>query len=154
MNKKNEKGSPLILDGTHYEWQQQFITGADLRQLGNIPEDFQVFLKYHGKDELISNEERVDLLKPGMEHFYSKRVENHLVTIIVNGREKSWNEKTISFEQVVRLAFENYVENDTTIYTVTYKRGHGEKPEGSMVKGDVITVKDKMIFNVTATDRS
>lgn len=76
------------------------------------------------------------------------------VTIVVNGREKQWSEKEISFEQVVKLAFDNYVDNGTTLYTVTYKRGQGEKSEGSMVKGDVVKVKDKMIFNVTATDKS
>ena len=76
------------------------------------------------------------------------------VIIIVNGREKQWSEKEISFEQVVKLAFDNYVDNGTTMYTVTYKRGQGEKPEGSMVKGDAVKVKDKMIFNVTATDKS
>lgn len=75
-------------------------------------------------------------------------------TIVVNGREKQWSEKEISFEQVVKLAFDNYVDNGNTIYTVTYKRGQGNKPEGSMVKGDVVKVKDKMIFNVTATDKS
>ena len=75
-------------------------------------------------------------------------------TIIVNGREKTWSEKEISFAQVVTLAFGTYVENGTTEYTVTYKRGQGSKPEGSMVKGESVKVKDKMIFNVTATDKS
>lgn len=75
-------------------------------------------------------------------------------TIIVNGREKPWNEKEITFAQVVTLAFGTYVENGSTEYTVTYKRGHSSKPEGSMVKGDSVKVKDKMIFNVTATDKS
>ena len=75
-------------------------------------------------------------------------------TIIVNGREKTWNEKEISFAQVVTLAFGTYVENGTTEYTATYKRGHGNKPEGSLVKGEIVKVKDKMIFNVTATDKS
>ena len=75
--------------------------------------------------------------------------------IIVNGREKEWNEKTISFEQVVELAFGSVQNNGRTAYTVTYTRGHhDEKPQGSMVAGDVVKVKHKMIFNVTATDKS
>lgn len=76
------------------------------------------------------------------------------ITIVVNGRNKPWSEKTISFEQVVILAFGKYDENGVTAYTVTYKKGHGDKPEGSMVKGETIHVKDKMIFNVTATNKS
>ena len=74
--------------------------------------------------------------------------------IIVNGREKPWNDKEISFEQVIVLAFGSYEENQNRVFTVTYKRGHGNKPEGTMVKGDIVKVKDKMIFNVTATDKS
>jgi hypothetical protein len=76
------------------------------------------------------------------------------ITIVVNGRNKTWNEKTISFQQVVELAFGKYEENGVTAYTVTYKNGEGKKPEGSMVAGETIHVKDKMIFNVTATNKS
>lgn len=74
--------------------------------------------------------------------------------IIVNGRDKDWNEKTISFEQVVILAFGTYQNNGRTAYTVTYTRGNNDKPQGSMVAGDIVKVKHKMIFNVSATDKS
>lgn len=76
------------------------------------------------------------------------------ITIIVNGRNKTWSEKTISFQQVVELAFGKYEDNGVTAYTATYKKGEGNKPEGSMVKDETIHVKDKMIFNVTATNKS
>jgi hypothetical protein len=74
--------------------------------------------------------------------------------IIVNGRDKDWNEKTISFEQVVILAFGTYQNNGRTAYTVTYTRGNNDKPQGSVVAGDIVKVKHKMIFNVSATDKS
>jgi len=74
--------------------------------------------------------------------------------IVVNGREKEWNKKEISFNEVVILAFGSYQENNITCYTVTYTRGHNHKPQGSMVFGDTIHIKPKMIFNVTATDKS
>ena len=74
--------------------------------------------------------------------------------LIVNGRDKEWNEKTISFEQVVILAFGTYQNNGRTAYTVTYTRGNNDKPQGSIVAGDIVKVKHKMIFNVTATDKS
>ncbi len=79
---------------------------------------------------------------------------NNSHIIIVNGREKEWNDKTISFEQVVELAFGTIQNNGNTAYTVTYTRGQNDKPQGSMVAGDVVKVKHKMIFNVTATDKS
>ncbi len=74
--------------------------------------------------------------------------------IIVNGREKDWNNKEISFEEIVILAFGSHQENNRTCYTVTYTRGNNSKPQGSMVIGDTIHIKHKMIFNVTATDKS
>ncbi len=80
--------------------------------------------------------------------------ENHVFKLIVNGREKQWAEKTITFEQVVILAFGSYDNNQNKVYTVTYDRGPHENPEGSMVKGDSVLIKNKMIFNVTATDKS
>ena len=40
-------------------------------------------------------------------------------TIVVNGRQKEVVAKELSFVDVVRLAFEDAVFNDTTVYTVT-----------------------------------
>jgi len=74
------------------------------------------------------------------------------VTIIVNGREKEWSEKRISFRQVVILAFEIYEENEFIVYTVTYK--YKVHKEGTMVAGDEVKVHEGMIFNVTRTDKS
>jgi hypothetical protein len=82
------------------------------------------------------------------------RNEERRIVIIVNGREKPWTEKQMSFEQVVMLAFGSYEENQNRVFTVTYKGGPEQNPQGTMVKGDKVLVKNKMIFNVTATDKS
>ncbi|MDD5569659.1 MAG: multiubiquitin domain-containing protein [Bacteroidales bacterium] len=156
QNLHNEKlpALKLIIDGKHYEWHQQYITGAEVRRLGNIPREDEIFLKIKEpwEDEPISDDTNVDLARPGIEHFFSKV--KFPITIIVNGREKSWGEEKISYEQVVKLAFENYVENAATAYTVTYDKGPRQNPEGTMVKGDNVFVKNKMRFNVTATNQS
>lgn len=44
--------------------------------------------------------------------------------------------------------------NPNIIYTVTYRRGEGKKPEGTLVEGESVKVKDGMIFDVTRTDKS
>ena len=145
----------ILVDQTPFDWQSQFITGADIRELGNIPVAYSVFLKVNGpgEDELISDDTQVDLSPPGREHFYSK-LEQVKVVIIVNGREHSWTEKRITFEDVIVLAFGKYVDKPTIAYTVAYEDGPPQNPEGSMVKGSVVFVKDKMIFHATATDKS
>lgn len=73
------------------------------------------------------------------------------VTIIVNGREKKVAKDDISFTEVVALS--GLPSNPNTIFTVTYRRGQGNK-EGTLVEGETVKVKEGMIFNVTATDKS
>lgn len=75
-------------------------------------------------------------------------------TVIVNGRQKETAAKELSFQDVARLAFDDAVFNDVTIYTITFKRGHGNKPEGTLVEGESVKVKEGMIFNVARTDKS
>lgn len=75
------------------------------------------------------------------------------VKIIVNGREKQVEKEEISFDELVALA--NLPEgNENTIITITYTRGHGNKPEGTLVLGEKVKVKEGMIFNVSRTDKS
>jgi hypothetical protein len=58
----------------------------------------------------------VNLTRPEIEHFYSK--DKHFkVIVIVNGRQKIWTEKIITFEQVVVLAFGTYDPNPDRVYT-------------------------------------
>jgi len=79
---------------------------------------------------------------------------NKEFTIIVNGREKTIAYREITFIQVVELAFNVTSIEPNIVYTVTYKRGEGDKPEGVMVNGDIVKVKNRMIFNVTQTNKS
>jgi Multiubiquitin len=143
------------IDGATFETDKQYIKGIQIRRQGNIAADFQIFLdnKQPWEDDLIEDNEIVDLARPGKEKFYSKKEVIEFI-IIINGREKQWCEKTISFKQVVELAFVNYQENPNTVYTVTYAKGPHQNPEGSMVKGDTVFVTNKMVFNVTATNKS
>lgn len=77
------------------------------------------------------------------------------VTIIVNGREKVVAKKDeVSFEELVALAFDNPPKGPNIVFTITYRRGQGNKPEGTLTPGETVKVKDGMIFNVTATDKS
>ncbi|MBS2013569.1 MAG: multiubiquitin domain-containing protein [Deltaproteobacteria bacterium] len=77
--------------------------------------------------------------------------QDHGTPIVVNGRPKKWAGETITFEQVVNLAFPHAPPNPNTVYTVTYKKGGDQ---GSLVAGGSIAVKPGTIFNVTATDKS
>lgn len=143
------------IDGKLFVWYKQFIRGIQIRELGNIPPDVDIFLdiKEGWEDDLITDDEVIDLARPGKEKFITKPVPVKF-TVIVNAQKKEWDKPTISFEQVIVLAFGTYDPNPNIGYTVTYCRGHEPKPEGTMVKNSVVLVKNKMLFNVTATDKS
>jgi Multiubiquitin len=80
--------------------------------------------------------------------------QNKEFTIIVNGRQKTVTTKELTFAQVVALAFDNPPSGPNIVFTITYRKGEGNKPEGTLVEGGTVKVKDGMIFNVTATDKS
>lgn len=63
-------------------------------------------------------------------------------------------EKKITFDEVIVLAFGAVSQDPNVSYTVTYKKGDNNKPEGIMVKKDEVKVKNGMRFNVTQTNRS
>ena len=78
----------------------------------------------------------------------------HDVTIVVNGRTKPWSDKDITFAQVVALAFEPVPSGPNVEITVAYRRGEGNKPTGTLIPGESVKVKDGMVFDVSATDKS
>lgn len=155
MKDNNEHKLLLTINGKQFEWYQQYITGAETKRLGNISHEEDLFLavKKPWEDEPILDDAKVNLARPEIEHFYSK--EKHAkVILIVNLKEKPWAQEKISFEQVIQLAYGSYDPKPEKGYTVTYDRGPHQNPEGSMVAGNSVYVKNKMIFHVKQTDRS
>lgn len=76
------------------------------------------------------------------------------VTIVVEGTEHTWPKDEITYAEVVGLEVPDYVQHPEITYSVTYKRGHGEKPIGILSPGGSVKVKDGMIFNVSETGQS
>jgi hypothetical protein len=74
------------------------------------------------------------------------------MTIIVNTRPKEWDKETISYEEVVALAFGTPDPN--TIYTVDFSNGPHGRPEGTLIKNQHVRVVENMVFNVTPTNKS
>ena len=79
-------------------------------------------------------------------------VEELRFEIIVNGQPRTVTKRQITFAEVVRLAGNQGGSN--TVHTVSYRRGPKVNPEGTMVRGDNVKIKDQMVFNVTSTDKS
>jgi len=115
----------------------------------------------HEKEEIAFEEKQiqhekqeVEYLEQKVEELERREHERCELVLIVNAEEKPYHEHEISFKKVVELAFGAMQENDIKAYTVTYKNGPKENPEGSLVYNKTVKVQNKMRFNVTQTNKS
>jgi hypothetical protein len=78
-----------------------------------------------------------------------------LVQIIVEGtpHQVPKNDE-ITYAEVVTLEVPNYSQHSEITYAVTYRRGHGSKPEGVLAPGGSVKIKEGMIFSVSETGQS
>jgi hypothetical protein len=130
-------------------------TGEALYKLGRVMEGFELYRELEGdrEDKPVPNGDETVHLKED-EHFYSEECRPRDITIIVNGEKKTVRTTELSFDQVVDLAFNPRPQGPNIAFTITYRRGPKENPEGTLVQGGIVKIKEGMIFNVTATDKS
>lgn len=76
------------------------------------------------------------------------------ITLVINARERTIIEKELTFEQLVALAFPTAPTGENVLFTISFRRGHGNKPDGSLLAGETVQIKDGMVFVVSATDKS
>lgn len=75
-------------------------------------------------------------------------------TIIVNARRKEVAGHTVTFEQVVELAFDPVPSGPNYEFTVSYRNGPPANPQGNLYPGQSVRIKEGMRFNATVTDKS
>jgi hypothetical protein len=76
------------------------------------------------------------------------------VTIIVEGTPHEWPKTEITYAEVVTLEVPDYAQHPEITYSVKYKNGHGNKPEGTLSPGGSVKVKEGMVFSVSPTGQS
>jgi hypothetical protein len=144
----------FTVNGRRFEWGAPEITGRMLKEFAEAdPVLFDVWLdvRGQGEDRIIADYEVVQLDEPGVERFYTAEIN---LIIIVNGRPRTVNKRSLSFSEIIELAFPGSQAAPNTIYTVVYKNGPDDNPQGSLVDGQTVTLKERMIINVTKTDKS
>src|SRR5947208_6100425 len=102
------------------------ITAAALYALAGIPHGYELFREATGdaEDEFIARDgPPVRLIED--EHFYSQKD----YRIIVNAREEFVQFRSLSYDQVVRLAFNPVPTGPDVIFTVTYRKGPHRHPK-------------------------
>lgn len=148
----SDRSFNFTVDELGYEWGARTISQADLRNITGAPETKDFVLERKGEPDLpIDDGDIVDLGERGTEHIRTLRA---LTTIIVNAERKEVEGRRISFEALVKLAFETPPSGENILITIDYGNGPPANPKGSLKPGETVKIKDRMVFDVTATDRS
>jgi len=75
--------------------------------------------------------------------------------IRVNTKMTKWPQPTISFDQVVSIAYDgNPPTGPNWVFDVDFRRGPKSNPDGILEAGQSVEVRDGMLFDVTGTDNS
>jgi len=128
-------------------------TGEALYILGHVQAGLELYreVSRDQEDAPISNGPETVHLKED-EHFHSGSPKEY--TIIVNGRKKVVTTNEVSFDQIVHLAFDPVPTGPNILFIVTYGHGPRANPEGTLLEGQMVKIKDGMVFSVTPTDKS
>lgn len=143
----------FTLDGRALDWGAQRISGRTLLMLARKdPNAFDVWLdRAGGPDRVVDLDEAINLAGPEIERFATKAV---AITVFVNTRPKHVNQRRLTYMEVVKLAYPDGPFGENYVYTVDYMKGPQSNPDGGLVEGDSVEIKNGMRFNVTFTDKS
>lgn len=101
---RSDRSFRFQLDDRAFDWGAALISGATLKRLAGVDSvAHDVWQDVRGgTDKLIADADFVDLAAPGVERFFTAKIE---VTIVVNTRPKQVHQRTLSYWEVVKLAF-------------------------------------------------
>ncbi len=145
----------FFVDGLSMVWPLKTFKGRYIKQLvGKDNADTELLLEREDQpDKVVGDNEDVHLADAGVEKFKT-RPAKATVTIIVEGTPHSWTKNRISYDEVVTLEVPDYALHPEITYSVKYTNGPNNRPEGILAKGEVVRVKDGMIFSVSETGQS
>lgn len=81
--------------------------------------------------------------------------DDKFVTIYVEAKPYQWpKNEPISFTQVIQLEVPTHTPQSNITYSMKWTRGNGNRPEGILVPGASVKVKDGIRFTVSETGQS
>jgi len=149
---RTDRDFKLEVNNDEVRWGKPTISGHILANLAAPGPDEAVFLEVRGgTDKLIEPGMLVDLNEPGIERFFVAA--RPLVEIIVNTRPRSVQGPTVTFEQVVALAFPG-THAPNVVFSMTYRKAASRPHAGELGANGIVTIKKGTVFNVTRTVQS
>ena len=152
---QTDRDFKLGLNDDDLRWGKPVISGAILHGLAKPTDDEAVYLDVPGgEDRLIEPEDLIDLNEPGIERFITAPKRPQQFEIIVNARPRTVAVRTVTFEQIVQLAFPGQHETNV-VFSMTYRHAASTPHAGELGAGGSVDVKKKgTVFNVTRTVQS
>lgn len=142
------------VESNELRWGKPLISGQILAALAEPGPDQAVFLEVRGgTDQLIEPDMLVDLNQPGIERFFVAPRPQVEIEIIVNTRPRLVFGPTVSFEQIVELAFPGPHEPNV-VFSMTFRKAASTPHAGELGANGIVTIKKGTIFNVTRTVQS
>lgn len=151
---KSDRVYRFTLDGHSISWGVQKISGAVLYKLTNVADDRALFLDTRGgQDRVIEPGDVVDLADGGVERFVTGPRPVPTFHIFINGRPRTVTGNTVTFEQIVQLAFPG--QHDPNVeFSMSYSHAASTPPVGELGRGGSVQIKNGTRFNVTRTVQS
>lgn len=147
----NDRTYGLTINERGHEWGDETITASEIRRIAKIPDEHELILDSAG-DRAIEDGGSIRLKPKGVERVVSRPPTE--ICIFVNTRQKLVDPGKISFAELIALAFTDVPTGPNTAFTVSYRKGPGTDPEGTLIDGESIRLRKGMVFNVSATDKS
>lgn len=127
-------------------------TGTTLRELFNLSPDAVLIRDFESPDDMVIGPNDQAFFGDGP--VFVARSARTDYTVIVNGRPRRVDKPKLTFDEVVALAYDNPPRGEFICYTITYRGSICTQPEGMLVEGESVEIKEGMVFNVTLTDKS
>jgi hypothetical protein len=141
------------VDDSVWEWGAPGIQEHDIRSIAGIPDERRLFQS--GGNALRSGEV-VDLTVDWVPKIESRpeMACSLTVPVVVNGRRQSLAAPEVTFEELIGLAYPDAPATSNSMFTVTYRHGPLDRPEGSLAPSQRLRAVNGVVFNVTATNKS
>lgn len=141
----------LVINGKEYSWDKEYISGAEIKELGHVPMEDDLFLSIRGpwEDEPIPNDKKVNLARPGIESFYSKK--QVVYTFYIDKKAFTTAEQFLTVKQILI----DFAKVDPACNTLAEKmQGGFHEFKNLDEKLDLCSVRYFTIFNNTPTSVS
>ena len=151
---RTDRDFKLRIDGREITWGKPVISGQVLHQLAQPDDGQSVFLEVKGgTDRLVEVDDMIDLDEPGIERFLTAPTPVQSIEIVINARPYTVDGNTITFAEVVALAFPRTA-NPQAVFSMTYRKAAGNPSTGELAVGGTVAIKKGTAFNVTCTVQS